>query len=87
MPLVQEVIEEETGMTPSSEVHPDEAVAIGAAYHVLETLKREQKKEQRKTEQGETGNRQILDAAIPEPAKKYTFTECYITWNWNCMCG
>lgn len=75
MPLVQEVIEEETGMTPSSEVHPDEAVAIGAAYHVLETLKREQKKEQRKTEQGETGNRQILDAAIPEPAKKYTFTD------------
>lgn len=38
MPLVQEVIEEETGMTPSSEVHPDEAVAIGAAYHVLERM-------------------------------------------------
>lgn len=68
MPLVQEVLEEETGMTPSSEVHPDEAVAIGAAYHVLETLKRHKKKN-RKTEHGETGNRQILNAAIPETTK------------------
>lgn len=38
MPIVQDFIKEETGITPSSEVHPDEAVAIGAAYHVLDLL-------------------------------------------------
>lgn len=75
MPLVQSCIEEETGITPSAEVHPDEAVAIGAAYHVLETLKKAQKEEQKKTEQGKTGNQQILKAEIPETAKKYTFTD------------
>mgnify|MGYP005854544781 CR=1 FL=1 len=39
MPLVKESIEDETGIAPSSEVHPDEAVAIGAAYHVLDVIK------------------------------------------------
>ena len=38
MPIVRESIEEETGIVPSSEVHPDEAVAIGAAYSVLDAL-------------------------------------------------
>ena len=42
MPIVQDFIKEETGITPSSEVHPDEAVAIGAAYHVLDLLKNQQ---------------------------------------------
>lgn len=44
MPIVQDFIKEETGITPSSEVHPDEAVAIGAAYHVLDLLKNQQEK-------------------------------------------
>ena len=33
MPIVRESIEEETGIVPSSEVHPDEAVAIGLPEH------------------------------------------------------
>lgn len=85
MPLVKEVIEEETGITPSSEVHPDEAVAIGAAYYGLEVLKKEQEKErktqeqksseQKKTEQIKREEQKILSASIPETSKKYTFTD------------
>ena len=71
MPLVRESIEEETGITPSSEVHPDEAVAIGAAYYVLDALK----SEKRKVEEGESNNQEVLKASIPEPTRKYTFTD------------
>lgn len=71
MPLVRESILEETGITPSSEVHPDEAVAIGAAYYVLDILKA-QKAQAKAT--GEI-NDKILDADIPETAKQYSFTD------------
>ena len=71
MPVVRESIEEETGIVPSSEVHPDEAVPIGAAYYVLDVIK----KEQTKVEQGKSENKKILNATIPETAKKYTFTD------------
>ncbi len=39
IPYIRRMIEEETGISPSYEVHPDEAVAIGAAYHVLSLVK------------------------------------------------
>lgn len=71
MPLVRESIEEETGITPSSEVHPDEAVAIGAAYHVLEVVR----KEQTKSEQYKDENQKMQNSIIPETAMKYTFTD------------
>lgn len=71
MPLVRDSIEEETGIVPSSEVHPDEAVAIGAAFHVLDAIKVEQEKVKR----GETSNKKVLNASIPETAKQYTFTD------------
>lgn len=71
MPLVRSSIEEETGITPSSEVHPDEAVAIGAAFHVLDTIKKEQEKNRR----GEKSNKKVLNVEIPETAKNYTFTD------------
>ncbi len=71
MPLVRQSIEEETGIVPSSEVHPDEAVAIGAAYYVLDVLKTEKKK----AENGESTNEQVLNASIPEMTKQYTFTD------------
>lgn len=71
MPLVRESIEEETGIIPSSEVHPDEAVAIGAAYYVLESLKREQKKVDEKKQEEPA----VSEAIIPEIPKKYTFTD------------
>lgn len=71
MPLVRNAIKEETGIEPSSEVHPDEAVAIGAAYHVLDVLKGQQEKAQRS---GDTKN-EVLDVAIPETSKQYKFTD------------
>lgn len=75
MPIVREAIEEETGIAPSSEVHPDEAVAIGAAYHVLDVLKKKQEEEKKKEETRETKSDPILNVEIPEPSKKYTFTD------------
>ena len=39
IPIIQSLIEKETGIKPSSEVHPDEAVAIGAAYHAVDVVK------------------------------------------------
>lgn len=71
MPLVRESIEEETGITPSSEVHPDEAVAIGAAFHVLDVIKCEKEKVVR----GETSDKKVANATIPEVKKQYTFTD------------
>lgn len=40
IPLVRTTIEEETDIKPSSEIHPDEAVAIGAAYHAVDVVNR-----------------------------------------------
>lgn len=39
IPIIRTMLEEETGIKPSSEVHPDEAVAIGAAYHAVDVVK------------------------------------------------
>lgn len=69
MPAVRECIKEETGINPSSEVHPDEAVAIGAAYHVVDVLKERQKR----AEQEDTGGQVAYD--IPELKKQYTFND------------
>lgn len=40
IPIIQSLIEEETKIKPSSEVHPDEAVAIGAAYHAVDVAQK-----------------------------------------------
>lgn len=39
IPIIRKMLEEETGITPSNEVHPDEAVAIGAAFHAVDVAK------------------------------------------------
>lgn len=71
MPIVRDFIQEETGITPSSEIHPDEAVAIGAAYHVLDVLRGQQEQAKKG---GETKS-QILNVDIPETSKNYSFTD------------
>lgn len=71
MPLVKDFIEQETGISPSSEVHPDEAVAIGAAYHVLNLLKIQQSKEKKS---GDI-NMKSEEIDIPEISKQYSFTD------------
>ena len=71
MPFVRDFIQEETGIVPSSEVHPDEAVAIGAAYHALDVLK---SKQQEADKHGDDLDN-VLDIDIPEISKKYSFTD------------
>lgn len=39
IPAIRTMLKEETEINPSSEVHPDEAVAIGAAYHAVDVVK------------------------------------------------
>ena len=41
IPAVVSMIENETGIKPSSEVHPDEAVCTGAAFHAIDIVKKE----------------------------------------------
>lgn len=67
MPIVCDFIKDETGINPSNEVHPDEAVAIGAAYHVLDLLSEQKKKDSQKCDD--------VSLAIPEVSKKYSFTD------------
>lgn len=39
IPMIKALIKEESDIEPSCEVHPDEAVAIGAAYHAIDVAK------------------------------------------------
>lgn len=83
MPVVRNFIEEETGLAPSSEVHPDEAVAIGAAYHAIDIIKNQQQQAEQK---GDTTN-EIISVEVPEMQKQYTFKDVtshgigLVTWN------
>lgn len=68
IPYVREMIEEETGIKPSSEVHPDEAVAIGAAYHALEMAKN------RACEEPAEMKEAILNS-LPDSKNQYQFQD------------
>ncbi|MCD7764119.1 MAG: Hsp70 family protein [Lachnospiraceae bacterium] len=76
IPAVQSMIEEETGIHPSSEVHPDEAVAIGAAYHAVDVVK-QISDGTFKTETRDTGKAfipsEIDTDAVPDLDKNYSF--------------
>ncbi|MFI3255152.1 MAG: Hsp70 family protein [Eubacteriales bacterium] len=71
MPVVTSCIEEETGIVPSAEVHPDEAVAIGAAFHALDVLK-EMQETAKAT--GDSDNK-VLETVVPETTRQYNFTD------------
>ena len=71
MPAVRDCIKEETGIDPSSEVHPDEAVAIGAAYHALDVIRG---KQDQARQSGDTHN-EVFDVDIPETTRQYTFKD------------
>ena len=65
IPIVRRLIEEETGIKPSSEVHPDEAVAIGAAYHAVDCAK--------KAAANRTSGSPEAAVDIPPVSKNYEF--------------
>ena len=79
IPMVQQVIEEESGIKPSSEVHPDEAVAIGAAYHAVDVVKQmaEGTFNNGNPEYGQYKKKKVnVDAGdVPDLDKNYTFKD------------
>lgn len=73
IPMVKNEIYKETQIMPSMEVHPDEAVAIGAAYDAVERVKAGAEKQAKETVQDETA---VFDTeAIPEMKDNYTFID------------
>lgn len=80
IPAIQTMLEGETGIKPSLEVHPDEAVAIGAAYHAVDVVKQMadgtfNQKEYKIGDDRKKVNVDLKD--VPELDKNYTF--CDIT--------
>lgn len=73
IPAVRRMIEEETGIRPSSEVHPDEAVAIGAAFHAVDAAKR--KAAVPDTAPGNYSAPTIDAEELPPVDKEYTFQD------------
>jgi molecular chaperone DnaK len=72
------MLEEETGIKPSSEVHPDEAVAVGAAFHAVDVVKKLadgtfEKEEGVSTSQVDGSDVKTED--IPDLDKNYTFRD------------
>lgn len=78
IPAIQTMLEEETGIKPSSEVHPDEAVAIGAAYHAVDVVKRmaDGTFDSGKVSAGNaSGKRNVNSDDVPDLDKNYTFRD------------
>ncbi len=81
IPAVRKIIEEETEIAPSSEVHPDEAVAIGAAYHAVDVV-HQMAEGTFKEEVSDTASKgkkdrqkKVDELSVPELEKKYTFQD------------
>lgn len=78
IPYIRTMLEEETGITPSSEVHPDEAVAIGAAYHAVDVA-RQMAEGTYKTEVSGNSNSkppvEVHEEDLPELDKNYRFQD------------
>ncbi|MCM1218535.1 MAG: Hsp70 family protein [Lachnospiraceae bacterium] len=78
IPIIHTMLEEETGIKPSSEVHPDEAVAIGAAYHAVDVVKQIADGTFQTGNENDNGNGEKADVKaedVPDLDKNYTFTD------------
>ena len=76
MPLIVDAVRNETGIEPSSEINPDEAVAVGAAFHALSFAGQKQTS----SASNRTGSpSQALDTQLTEEqvetASRYRFTD------------
>ncbi len=73
IPLVKKMIEEETEIEPSMDIHPDEAVAIGAAFHAVECARNSACDSNQSTP---SENSPVIDkGSIPQTNSTYTFTD------------
>jgi len=77
IPMVKDMIYEETRIMPSMEINPDEAVAIGAAYDAVERVKAGAEKQDREPEEAKkNGEATVFDTeAVPEMKDSYTFID------------
>lgn len=78
IPAIQTMLEEETGIKPSSEVHPDEAVAIGAAYHAVDVAKQiaDGTFSQEESKNGDVSEKVNVDLKdVPDLERNYTFRD------------
>lgn len=75
IPAVSRIIEANTGIIPSSEVHPDEAVAIGAAFHAIEVAKRNNATDKSSGTANASGGAPTENVVLPELDKSYTFKD------------
>lgn len=77
IPIIRTMLEEETEIKPSSEVHPDEAVAIGAAYHAVDVVKQMSKGTFNMGNEADDGRRKIDVKAddVPDLDRNYTFKD------------
>ncbi len=76
IPAIKAMIEEESGIVPSSEVHPDEAVAIGAAYHAVDVVKQMANGTfKSENSDSEAAAQAVAAGAVPELEKNYTFQD------------
>lgn len=73
IPLVKEMIKEETEIDPASDIHPDEAVAIGAAFHAIECAKNIGKNNA--ATKNESNQPVIAVESIPKIDNCYEFTD------------
>lgn len=69
IPLVRQMILEETEIEPSLDIHPDEAVAIGAAFYAVECVKDKVNK------QVEEEERVVEEKDIPQMETQYKFID------------
>ena len=79
IPFVQKEIERRTKIKPSSEINPDEAVAMGAAFHALEIAK-QMANEPHKNDASMSSNNgnqlpQPISENLPDAPKNYEFKD------------
>lgn len=72
IPFIRTMIEEETEIKPSTEVNPDEAVSIGAAYYAVECAKKIVGGEM---ENEDIATSEVIEDDIPELEKSYSFSD------------
>lgn len=79
IPLVKSMIQEETEIEPSQDIHPDEAVAVGAAYHAVECAKNAAENSGETEKNGSCRSAEteaiIEPESIPELEEQYVFID------------
>lgn len=71
IPAVSKSIEEETGIKPSQDIHPDEAVAIGAAFYAVDIARKN-------ATSGNTSNNSsssTINESLPDTVESYKFKD------------